>query len=336
MDWIEISVRADGEAAEAVSELFNRLNRRPDGQGGAVTEVAGFDPVGDDHHPFVVVKTYLPASEADTPDRQRQIEEGLWYLGRIYPLSQVAVHRLAETDWANAWKASYQPLRVGRRFLIIPAWQTAEVQVGADDVPLILDPGMAFGTGLHPSTQLCLCLMEDVVQPGQRVLDAGCGSGILSIAAARLAAARVDAFDIDPIAVTATQENAALNNLPIPIHVAVSAGPDESWTRTSADDADALSGERPPLFAAIQPDARPAWDVILVNILPHVIAALLDAGLHTYLAPGGRMILAGIIEERERDVRAALARHGLTVVNRLVQGDWVGLVAQWMNYRSSS
>lgn len=327
MNWIEISVQADGEAAEAVSELFNRLNSRPDGQGGAVTEVGGFDPVGDEHHQFVVVKTYLPAGEPEAQERRRQIEEGLWYLGRIYPLGDVVVRPLAEEDWANAWKASYRPLRVGRRFWIVPAWERDAVQVGPDDVPIILDPGMAFGTGLHPSTQLCLMVMEDVARPGQRVLDAGCGSGILSIAAARLGAASVDAFDIDPIAVTATQENAALNDLPVPIHVVVSAGPDESWTRTSADDADGSRAGGQPLFAVSREDDRPAWDIILVNILPHVITALLDAGLHTYLAPGGRMILAGIIEEREPDVREALARRRLAVVSRLGQGDWVSLVA---------
>ncbi len=313
MNWIEISVRADGEAAEAVSELFNRLNSRPDGQGGAVTEMSGFDPIGEDHHPFVIVKTYLPAGEADTPDRQRQIEEGLWYLGRIYPLSEVTVQPLAEEDWANAWKASYHPLHIGRRFLIIPAWQTADVHPAADDVPLILDPGMAFGTGLHPSTQLCLMALEDVVRLGQRVLDAGCGSGILSIAAARLGAAGVDAFDIDPIAVTATRENAALNDLPIPINVFVSAGPDGNWTSGKVGQVANLSY---------------TWDVILVNILPHVIIALLEAGLHTYLAPSGAMIFAGIIEEREPEVRAALAEHGLTVIRRLGMGDWVSLVAE--------
>lgn len=331
MNWIEISVRADGEAAEAVSELFNRLNSRPDGQGGAVTEVSGFDPIGEDHHPFALVKTYLPAGEADTPKRQRQIEEGLWYLGRIYPLGETTVRPLAEQDWANAWKAGYHPLRIGQHILIIPAWQTAEVQPAAGDVPLILDPGMAFGTGLHPSTQLCLLAMEDFVRPGQRVLDAGCGSGILSIAAARLGAASVDAFDIDPIAVTATQENAALNDLPIPINVFVSAGPDENWTRTSADDADRTQAGQVSSFSADKDETWPTWDVILVNILPHVIIALLEAGLHTYLAPGGShsaMIFAGIIEAREPEVRAALAEHGLTVVRRLGMGDWVSLVAE--------
>jgi ribosomal protein L11 methyltransferase len=310
MNWIEISVQADGEAAEAVSGLFNRLNSHPDGQGGAVTEVGGFDPVGEDHHPTIVVKTYLPADAADTPEVQRQIEEGLWYLGRIYPLGEVRIHPLAEEDWANAWKSSYHPLRIGRHFLVIPAWQTAEVLPEPGDIPVILDPGMAFGTGLHPSTQLCLMAMEDVLQPGQRVLDAGCGSGILSIAAVRLGAGRVDAFDIDPIAVRATEENAGLNDLPLAIDVVTSSGPGQGdlW---------------------VAPDGRnAAWDVILVNILPHVIIGLLDAGLHTYLAPGGRMILAGIIEEREPEVRAALVEHGLAVIRRLGLGDWVSLVAE--------
>ncbi len=308
MQWVEISVRADGEAAEAVSELFNRLNSRPDGQGGAVTEVGGFDPVGDDHRPFVTVRTYLPVGELDSADRQRQIEEGLWFLGRIYPLSEPQIRPLAEEDWANAWKASYRPLHVGR-FLIIPEWERDSVQPAAGELPIVLDPGMAFGTGLHPSTQLCLQAMPGVIRPGQRVLDAGCGSGILSIAAVRLGAGGVDAFDIDPIAVTATQENAALNDLPVPIHVVQSEGPggaDPFWLPVDA--------------------TPPAWDVILVNILPHVIRALIEQGLHTYRAAGGQMILAGIIEEREPELVAFLAEQGLTVRQRLGQGDWVALV----------
>jgi ribosomal protein L11 methyltransferase len=309
MDWIEISVTADGEAAEAVSELFNRLNSRPDGQGGAVTEVSGWDPVGEDHHPFVVVKTYLPADESSTAGAQRQIEEGLWFLGRIYPLGETQIRPLKEEDWANSWKASYRPLRVGR-FLIIPSWERDDVAAPPDALPLILDPGMAFGTGLHPSTQLCMLGMDGVVGPGVRVLDAGCGSGILSIAAARLGATEIDGFDIDPIAVRATDENAALNDLPAPIHVVTSGGPDAS-----------------PFWRA--PDGGPrVWDVLLVNILPHVIIALLDQGLANHLALNGRMILAGIIEEREPDLRAYLEAKGLRVVRRLTQGDWVSLTME--------
>lgn len=321
MDWIEISVRADGEAAEAVSELFNRANGRPDGQGSAVTEVGGFDPVGDDHRPFVIVRTYIATDLADSAERQRQIEEGLWFLGRIYPLGEPQVRRLAEEDWANAWKASYRPLRIGQRFLVVPAWLAEETvdapgtftTGGMAEAPgplrIVLDPGMAFGTGLHPSTQLCLRLMEEVVQPGERVLDAGCGSGILSIAAARLGAGAVDAFDIDPIAVRATAENVALNALPLAVNVATGAGPDDGP------------------FWRLPDGTRRVWDVVLVNILPHVIIALLEQGLHLHLAPGGRMILAGIIEEREPEVLAALAERGWRVTGRLVEGDWVALVA---------
>ena len=258
------------------------------------------------------VKTYLSAADPDADERRRQIEEGLWFLGRIYPIGEPRVCRLAETDWANAWKASYHPLRIGERFLVIPAWERQTVQPGSTDLPIYLDPGMAFGTGLHPSTQLCLRLMEAVVKPGQRVLDAGCGSGILSIAAARLGARAVDAFDVDPIAVRATEENARLNDLPSAINIAISAGPDDSP------------------FWRLSDGAPRTWDVILVNILPHIIEMLLDVGLHTHLAADGRLILAGIIAEREHTVLTALQRHGLALAHlgRASAGDWVALVAR--------
>ena len=310
MDWIEISIQADGEAAEAVSALFNRWNSRPDGQGSAVIETTGFDPVGENHAPQVIVRTYLSADDPETSAKLGKIEEGVWYLKRLHPLGELQVRRLAEQDWAHAWKASYHPLRIGRRFLVVPAWMAHEVATTPEDLPIILDPGMAFGTGLHPSTQLCLTAMEDLTRRGQRVLDAGCGSGILSIAAARLGAAAVDAFDVDPIAVRATQENAALNDLAVPVCAWVSAGPDESaaWSPTDAP--------------------RPSWDVILVNILPHIILDLLGRGLHSYLASGGHMILAGIIEEREPEVIAALGQHSLAPADRLASGDWVALVVR--------
>jgi ribosomal protein L11 methyltransferase len=308
MDWIEISVQADGEAAEAVSGLFNRLNARPDGTGGAVTEVSGFDPVGEDHHPVVTVRTYLPVDGSDTPQRQRRIEEGLWFLGRIHSMGEPQVRALEETDWTSAWKASYHPFRVGRRFLLVPAWLRDQVPTKPEDLPIVLDPGMAFGTGLHPSTQLCLLAMEDLITPGKRVLDAGCGSGILTIGAGLLGAASVDAFDVDPIAVRASEENLALNNLATPVHVFAGEGPGdgEAWAK---------------------PDGAPrTWDIILVNILPHIIVSFLERGLHEHLAPAGRMVLAGIVEEREPDVERALAAHGLKIRQRLAQEDWVALV----------
>jgi ribosomal protein L11 methyltransferase len=331
MEWIEISVAADGEAGEAVSELFNRLNSRPDGQGGAVTEVSGFDPVGNEHRPIVTVRTYLPVGAPESTEQQRRIEEGLWFLGRIYPIGEPQVRQIAEEDWANAWKEHYHPFRVGRRFVVIPAWLWAgeiresspqtdpaggheadspveAIDLRFGDLPLILDPGMAFGTGLHPSTQLCLTAMEDVIGAGQRILDAGCGSGILSIAAARLGATVVEAFDIDSLAVQATGDNAALNDLPIPINIFASAGPDDAapW---------------------VSPAAGPMrFDVILVNILLPVILELLDAGLARHLSPDGCMILAGVVADQGPQLSEALAFHHLRVVRRLQQGDWVAFL----------
>jgi ribosomal protein L11 methyltransferase len=329
MDWIEISVVADAEAAEAVSELFNRINGRPDGQGGAAIEISGFDPVAEAHQAVFTVRTYLPARAEGISERRRRIEEGLWFLGRIYPLADPVVRLLAEEDWANAWKAHYEPLRIGRHFIVIPAWlqpgalaspdeKPGSLRLEQGDHPLILDPGMAFGTGLHPSTQLCLAMMEDTLRAGDRVLDAGCGSGILSIAAARLGAAEVWAFDIDPIAVAATGENAALNDLPIPIHVFESSGPDGGKLRASPAGGSPYKPANREEETAIR-----SFDVILVNILLPVIVELLDGGLARCLAPGGRMILSGVIAEQEPQLLVALSEHGLALAGRLQQGDWI-------------
>ena len=306
MNWIEISVQCDGEGAEAVAELFNRFNSRPgEADTAAVIEVGGYDPVGELIHPVVTVRTYVAANGDDSAAVVRQIQEGLWFLSRIYPLPDPVIRDLDEQDWANAWRASYAPLPVGERLIIVPAWladddRTREVAGGRR--PVILDPGMAFGTGLHPSTRLCMAALERVVQPGDAVLDVGCGSGVLSIAAGRLGAASILATDIDPIAVEATIENCQRNGL--------------------AHLVDARAGSLPSL------DERPqGWPVIVANILAEVIVTLLDDGMADLLAAGGVLILSGIIEPRAGDVLAALERHELRLVERIEEGDWVALAA---------
>ncbi|MEA3337665.1 MAG: 50S ribosomal protein L11 methyltransferase [Chloroflexota bacterium] len=306
MNWIEISVVCDGEAAEAVSELFNRYNKTQGGDDNqTVVEIGGFDSVGQLTDPRVTVKTYLPDDDSGWATCH-EIERGVYFLGRIYPVQEPLVRKLLEADWATAWQKHYKPLRVGERLLILPAWQADPLPESDADqeplLPIILDPGMAFGTGLHPSSRLCLAALERTLEPGDALLDVGCGSGILSIGAARLGASSILATDTDPIAVTATFENCRRNGVDHLVTARVGSLPD-------------------PL------ERVDGWPVIVVNILAGVIVGLLDAGLAQLLAENGKLILSGIIEDQSDTVVSALVHHGLSVCERQQEGDWMAFVA---------
>lgn len=313
-DWLEFSVRTGGEAAEAVVELFNRY-----GRGGAVVEV----PVDCFEHELatapppaeVLVKAYLPLDGSDADLRQR-LEEGLWHLAQILPFPPATIRRLAEEDWANAWKQQYHPLRVGRRLLIVPAWQEHEEAPGV--LPILLEPGMAFGTGLHPTTRLCLRAMEDELATGCRVLDVGTGSGILAIAAVRLGAGAVVGLDTDPVAVRVAEENAARNGMSGRVAFRLGTLPGSTpraWAATQA-----LGGAAPPGLD------EGAFDLVVANILAPVISSMAPA-LARHTAPAGRLVVSGIIESQEADVAAALQGQGLTILRRAQEADWVALVA---------
>jgi ribosomal protein L11 methyltransferase len=317
---LEIAVAVDAEAAEAVSELFNRYNGggyAEDSEageasgGGAVIEATGFDDLDrpDPSQYKLVVKTYIKPGRRGAEIR-RQIEEGLWHLSRIYPIPEPEFRLIREEDWAHAWKKFYKPLRVGRRVVLKPSWEEYSADPG--DLVIELDPGMAFGTGLHPSTRLCLAALEDLVRPGDAVLDLGTGSGVLAIAAAKLGAAHILATDIDPVAVAVAKENLTANGLPpgdaaaAPVQVRLGSVPAESAGR---------------------------FDLIVANILAEVLAGLFDSRydnppLAEPLAPGGHLILAGIIEERAGLVVEAATRHGLMLLDRRQESDWVALVAR--------
>lgn len=289
MNWLEASVQADGETAEAVSGVFNRY-----GRGGAVLST-DFDESGD--AAVVTVKAYLPLDEEGLQTWQR-IEEALWHLGQIYPFPPPQFRELAEDDWANAWKKHYHVLRVGQRLVITPPWEKYNPQ--PDDVVVVLDPGMAFGTGLHPTTQMCLQALEEHLEPGDKVLDLGTGSGILAIAAAKLGAGSVLALDNDPLATRVAQANVKSNGVQNAVTVEL---------------------------GSLDKDTK-EFDLVLVNILARVIIELAGQGLADRVLPTGLMIVAGIIEEQEAEVTAALRKHGVEIVERRQDKDWVALVGR--------
>lgn len=304
MYWLEISVRTDGEGAEAVAEMLRPFAY----QESVVLEQLGDEATADPDalESVVTVKIYV-AEDDDSPSLRRRIEENLYHMGRLYPIPEPVFRELADEDWANAWKDHYRPFRLGRRLKIWPTWLPRETDEDAqpDDIVLVLDPGMAFGTGLHPTTQGCLRALEDIVRPGMRVLDAGTGSGILAIAAAKLGAAEVAAFDTDALAVKATLDNAAQNGVSPLIHV---------W-RGELNSVRAEVGERP-------------WDVVVANILAPVIIHLLDEdGLLDTVAPDGRLILSGIIQEQGDAVEEAIKTAGGQVERTITTGDWVTIIA---------
>lgn len=306
MYWLEISVRTDGEGAEAVAEVLRPFAY----QDSVVLEQLGDDTTADPDalQSVVTVKIYVPEQE-DTPAQRRRIEEILYHMGRLYPIPEPIFRELADEDWANAWKDHYRPFRLGRRIKIWPTWLSRESDddVRPDDVVLVLDPGMAFGTGLHPTTQGCLMALEDVVRPeaGMTVLDAGTGSGILAIAAALLGATEIAAFDTDALAVQATQDNAAHNGVSDLIHV---------W--------------RGELDSARAETSRDTWDIVVANILaPVIIGLLAEKGLMNHVAPGGRLILSGIILEQGAAVERAMEAAGGWVERSITAGDWVTYVA---------
>jgi ribosomal protein L11 methyltransferase len=214
-------------------------------------------------------------------------------------VSDVRVSSLKEEDWANAWKDHFEVHKIGDRVVIRPPWR--EYEPKDDEVVIVLDPGMAFGTGLHPSTKLSMLGTEEVVKPGDTVLDVGTGSGILAIAALKIGAVKADTVDVEQVAVKATAENAERNGV-----------------------SDRLAIEHGSVGPG-QPFHGEQYDVVLANIIARVLIELSEA-IVQHTKPGGSMVLAGIIESREQDVIDAFASRGADVVNRRFQEDWVSLV----------
>lgn len=300
--WLEVSVATDGEAAEAVAEALRPLAHNQSVILEQQGDQASLDPRA--LEPEVVVKIYLPG-EADSAATRRRIEEIVYFLGRLYPIPPPRFRKLEEQDWAYAWREHYRPFRVGERLWLEPSWSSPEEKAGRreGDIVLTLDPGMAFGTGLHPTTQMCLQALEQLVQPEMAVLDVGTGSGILAVAAARLGAGEILGVDTDEQAVRAARENARLNQVSAQITI--------------------REGSLGSVVAH-------SWDLVVVNILaPVIVQMLAEAGLLRYVAPaGGRLLLSGIVEPQLTEVVAAVEGAGAEVVEQLAVRDWRTLIVR--------
>jgi ribosomal protein L11 methyltransferase len=308
--WLELSVAADIEAVEAVSEILGRV-----AAGGTSVEPAfeltdeGLGARVDPTKP-AIVRAYLPARDALASSRAvAEATEALGHLQAfgLRPIGELTTRTVHEADWAEAWKAHFPVLRVGRRLVIRPTWRRHRRQ--PDDVVLALDPGMAFGTGLHPTTRLCLAGVEAIADrgliDGARVLDVGCGSGILAIAAAKLGASEILGVDTDPIAIEATDANAARNE--------VGGG---------------SRGRRSVVRARVGslPSGEPPFDVVLANLIAGLLVTLASQ-LHDEVRSGGVVLASGIFIDREPDVRSAFESVGLEVRGRTWEGEWVALEA---------
>jgi ribosomal protein L11 methyltransferase len=301
--WLELSVEADVEAVEAVSEILGR-----GAPGGTSVEPAfelvddGLDARLDPSRP-AIVRAYVPARDRAAADRAvAEVAEALGHLQAfgLRPIGEVRTRLVQESDWADAWRAYFPVMRVGRRLVIRPTWRRHRARL--DDVVLALDPGMAFGTGLHPTTRLCLAAVEALadrgIMAGARVLDVGCGSGILAIAALKLGAISTLGLDTDPIAIEATEANARRNALARRLHARLGSLP---------------SGE-------------PAFDIVLANLIAGLLVPL-AASLRDELRPGGSLLASGIFVDREAEVASAFEAVGLEITGRHDEGDWVALEA---------
>lgn len=287
MKWLEVSLTASAEAAEAVAEVLSRY-----AQGGVVFEAG---PCGLSTGP-ITIRAYLPADE-HLEASKRRVAEGLWHLSQIVPVPAPVFHPIADSDWAEAWKEHLTVVRAGRRTVICPSW--LDYTPSTEDVVVHLDPGMAFGTGLHPTTQMCLARVEELVRPGTTVLDLGTGSGILAIAAAKLGG-EVLAIDNDRTAVKTALENIAANEVQSKVRV---------------------------VHGSLA-EAERTYNVVFVNILAQVIVKMLLEGLATRLCREGTLVTSGILSHQKPEVDAALKQAGLILSDDWHQEDWVCMAAK--------
>jgi len=319
--WLEFSMTLNGELAEAVAEVFGRFCPNGVAMESLIEEGVPFtDDIA--AQSLVKVACYLLVDD-QLEHKRAQLEESLWYLGRIQALPELYTREVNQEDWADAWKQHYKPIPIGRSLMISPAWLDP---VESDRLQIKIDPGMAFGTGTHPSTQLCLELIEALIgswlEPASgesasgkddvnnlhrrkeiSVIDIGGGSGILSIGALKMGARRALCVDIDPIAVRTAKENALINDVEKNIEVRLGS----------------LEDIRAGVFEIKM------GSLVVANILAPVLIELLDQGLKDLVEQDGYLILSGIISEQFEEIEWAAARNGMIIHIKKQTGDWIAV-----------
>jgi len=298
MNWLEVSLTVDGELAESVADVLARF-----APNGVMTEQGvKFNDEEDEGTATgpITVRAYLEVNDQLEETRQK-IEESLYYLGMITPVPTPTYKQIADQNWMEAWKQHYKPILIGEGLLILPAWLESP---DPKRIPIKIDPGMAFGTGTHPTTQLCLELMErSVISNWKLVIDVGCGSGILSIAALKLGADKVLGVDIDIESVKNSRENADLNKI------------GEELMLGQGSVTEILQGNFPFKSAPL----------VVANILAPVLIRLFDAGLADLIEPNGEIILSGILEHQAESVIEAGQAKGLKRGETRQMKDWIAI-----------
>jgi len=315
MNWLEVSLTVNGELAEAVADVLARFAfsgvMMEQGVKYTDEEDAG-TPTGP-----ITVRAYLEINDQIEETRQK-LEESLYYLGRIQPLPTASYKEIADQNWMEAWKQHYKPILIGKRLVILPAWMDSP---DPNRIAIKIDPGMAFGTGTHPTTQLCLDLMEQAIAEIRvsrvvngsssnslrisnnefRTIDVGCGSGILSIAAIKLGAASALGVDIDSGSIDNARGNANANSIGSELILGVGS------VQEILDDQ--FPFRKAPLVVA--------------NILAPVIIRLFDTGLAELIEDHGVILLSGILREQAPNVIEAAQAKGLRMNEQKQMGDWV-------------
>ncbi|MED4204466.1 50S ribosomal protein L11 methyltransferase [Neobacillus mesonae] len=311
MKWSEISIHTTNEAVEPISNILHEagasgvviedpfeLTKERENQFG---EIYQLNP-GDYPEEGVIVKAYLPVNSflGETVDAIKDSINNLIIYNIDIGLNKVTISEVNEEEWATAWKKYYNPVKISERFTIVPTWEIYN-PVSSDELIIELDPGMAFGTGTHPTTVMCIQALERTVRSGDRVIDVGTGSGVLSIAAAMLGAEDIRAYDLDEVAVTQARLNIKLNKVN---------------NIVSVNQNNLLDGV-----------AEGSADVIVANILAEVILRFTDDAAKV-LKPGGSFIASGIIQPKKDQVKDALIASGFEIKETILMEDWVALIAE--------